>query len=206
MEDTSVLGYEIPKGTWVALSPSVAQRIQSVFPQPNGFCPHRFGPPREEDKKPFAFIAFGGGRHKCLGNAFAILQIKTILAILLQRYEFSLTDDPIEPDFQGLVIGPKAPARVRYRKLEEQVVEKRADETPEEQAAVLRPVKIVVDYDVCQGHGACEIEAPGVFKVDSVGEMTLLQEEPTADDWKKVHEAVRQCPQHALSLVELKQD
>ena len=56
----------------------------------SAFEPDRFAPPREEDKRDFAYIAFGGGRHKCLGNAFAILQIKAILALLLGQYEFEL--------------------------------------------------------------------------------------------------------------------
>ncbi|MCB9683379.1 MAG: cytochrome P450 [Alphaproteobacteria bacterium] len=116
MEDTAVLGYRIPKGTWVAVSPIVAHQLPEVFEAPASFCPHRFAPPREEDRQPFAYIAFGGGRHKCLGNAFALLQIKTILAMLLQRYRFELTDDPIVPDFRGLVIGPRGPIRVRYHR------------------------------------------------------------------------------------------
>ena len=72
-------------------------------------------PPREEDKRDFAFIAFGGGRHKCLGNAFAILQIKAILALLLGQYEFELAGDPIDSDFQGLVVGPFTQFRQRAR-------------------------------------------------------------------------------------------
>ena len=117
MHDTEVQGYKIKKGNWVVLSPTVAHGIESVFEDAGSFCPHRFGPPDEADKKPFAFIAFGGGRHKCLGNAFAILQIKTIMAILLQKFEFELTGDPIEPDLQIMVLAPKKPARVRYTRL-----------------------------------------------------------------------------------------
>ena len=51
-----------------------------------------------------------------MGNAFAILQIKTIIAVLLNRYDFELIGDPIETDFQGLVLGPKPPIRIRYRR------------------------------------------------------------------------------------------
>jgi sterol 14-demethylase len=109
-------GYTFPAGTWFVVSPSVAHRIPEVFRDPDRFDPDRFGPGREEDKAPFAFIAFGGGRHKCMGNAFAILQLKTILAILLRDYDFDLLGDPIESDFHGVVIGPKQPIRIRYRK------------------------------------------------------------------------------------------
>jgi sterol 14-demethylase len=106
----------IPAGSWVLVSPTVAHMIPEVFAEPARFEPDRYAPPREEDKRDFAFIAFGGGRHKCLGNAFAILQIKAILAMLLGQYEFELSGDEIAPDFHGLVIGPKEPCRVRYRR------------------------------------------------------------------------------------------
>jgi len=115
-EDWVYKDYFIPKGTWIVLSPTVAHRMPDVFREPDRFDPDRFAPPREEDKRDFAFIAFGGGRHKCLGNAFAILQIKAILALLLGQYEFELAGDKIDSDFQGLVVGPKEPCRVRYRR------------------------------------------------------------------------------------------
>ncbi len=109
--------YLLPKGTWLATSPWVSHRISSIFPEPDRFDPDRFGPGREEDKRQFSFIAFGGGRHKCLGNAFALLQVKTIFAILLRGFEFEILHDPIVPE-SGLVMGPKKPFRVRYRRLQ----------------------------------------------------------------------------------------
>ncbi len=114
--DFEYAGYLLPKGTWLATSPWVSHRMPSVFSNPERFDPDRFGPGREEDKKQFSFIAFGGGRHKCLGNAFALLQVKTIFAILLRGFRFELLHDPIVPE-SGLVMGPKKPFRVRYRRL-----------------------------------------------------------------------------------------
>jgi sterol 14alpha-demethylase len=107
--------FRIPAGTSLVVSPAVTHRMPSLFTDPDRFDPDRFGPDRQEDKNKFTFISFGGGRHKCLGSAFAILQIKTIFAKLLTRYELELVGDPIETDFTGVVIGPKAPVRVRYR-------------------------------------------------------------------------------------------
>jgi lanosterol synthase len=117
MRDWEYDGYVVPKGTNLIVSPTVTHRIPELFPEPDRFDPDRFGPGREEDKLPFAFQAFGGGSHKCLGNAFALLQIKTVFAILMRRFEFSLYGDPLEPDFHGIVIGPRQPCRVRYRRI-----------------------------------------------------------------------------------------
>jgi sterol 14-demethylase len=117
LRDWEYEGYVIPKGTHVLVSPSVTHRIPELFKDPDRFDPDRYGPGREEDKRPFAFQAFGGGSHKCLGNAFALLQIKTIFAILMRKFAFSSYGDPLLPDFHGVVIGPKSPCRVRYRRL-----------------------------------------------------------------------------------------
>jgi sterol 14alpha-demethylase len=109
-------GYVFEKGTWIANSPWVSHRMPGVFTNPERFDPDRFAPGREEDKKQFTFVSFGGGRHKCLGNAFALLQVKTIFAILLRGFSFELMHDPIVAE-SGLVMGPKKPFRVRYRRL-----------------------------------------------------------------------------------------
>jgi sterol 14alpha-demethylase len=109
-------GFLLPKGTWLATSPWVSHRVPGTFTQPSLFDPDRFAPGREEDKRQFSFMSFGAGRHKCLGNAFAMLQVKTILAILLRGFRFELLHDPIIPE-NGLVMGPRKPCRVRYRRL-----------------------------------------------------------------------------------------
>lgn len=114
--DFQVGGYTIPKGTWCITSPLIAHQDDTVFKQALEFEPTRYAPPRSEDKRPFSYISFGGGRHKCMGNSFGILQVKTIVAKLLAEYEFELYGDKVEPDFQGLVIGPKMPCRVRYKR------------------------------------------------------------------------------------------
>jgi len=113
-EDFVYKQWVIAKGTWILISPTVAHEIQELFRDPLKFDPDRFAPPREEDKRDFAYIPFGGGRHKCLGNAFALLQVKAILAILLGRYRFELAGDAVASDFHGLVIGPREPLRLRY--------------------------------------------------------------------------------------------
>jgi sterol 14-demethylase len=63
-------------------------------------------------------------------------------------------------------------------------------------------VKIVVDRDLCQGHGVCESEAPEVFEVSKQGTLSVLDETPPEDRRAQVEMAVEYCPTHALSIVE----
>jgi ferredoxin len=63
-------------------------------------------------------------------------------------------------------------------------------------------MKIVVDRDLCQGHGVCESETPEVFTVPKSGQVSLLDETPPEELRPKVELAVKYCPTHALKIVE----
>mmetsp|Transcript_4812 Transcript_4812/g.6637 ORF Transcript_4812/g.6637 Transcript_4812/m.6637 type:complete len:483 (-) Transcript_4812:153-1601(-) len=109
--------YTIPKGDIVITSPAVSSRMASVFKNPNNFEPDRFGPERNEQKTPFAYLGFGGGRHACLGQQFGLLQVKTIVSILLRNFDLELIDKEFpEPDYTAMVVGPKNHLMIKYTK------------------------------------------------------------------------------------------
>lgn len=62
--------------------------------------------------------------------------------------------------------------------------------------------RIVVDRDLCQGHGVCESEAPAVFSVSKDAVLTVVQESPPDAERSAVELAVTFCPTHALSIIE----
>lgn len=110
-QDFDYKGTVIPKGYRVVMSPGVAHKIAEVFPDPE-----KFDMRRPEPEHLFAWVAFGGGRHKCAGNAFAILQLKAIFATLLLDFDFSLAGaaDEYMDDHSGMTVKPKAPMTVRF--------------------------------------------------------------------------------------------
>ncbi|GMH83041.1 hypothetical protein TL16_g09464, partial [Triparma laevis f. inornata] len=109
--------YVIPKGDVVMVSPSVGMRLANVFPEPDAFDPDRYAPPREEHKTPFAYLGFGGGMHSCMGQAFAFVQVKTILSVLFRKYKMEVVPEKLpECDYEAMVVGPKGDCRVRYEK------------------------------------------------------------------------------------------
>ncbi len=203
MEDFVHAGYFIPKGTWVLTSPTVTHRIPELFADPDAFDPDRFAPPREEDKRDFAFIPFGGGRHKCMGNAFALLQIKAILAILVRRYDFELVNPNVESDFQGLVVGPKEPCRVRYRRRRQATKSAQAHGAGAAATSTAKRYRVSVDLDLCQSHAVCAGEAPEVFRVDGLGKVTLLDPTPDAALSTKVEAAAQYCPTRTIQIEEM---
>jgi sterol 14-demethylase len=113
--------YTVPKGHIVAASPTFSHRLPHIFNNADAYEPDRFLPPREEDKPiPFSYIGFGGGRHGCMGQNFAYLQIKTIWSVLLRNFDFELLDPVPEPNYTSMVIMPK-PCRVRFTRKKLQV-------------------------------------------------------------------------------------
>ncbi len=64
-------------------------------------------------------------------------------------------------------------------------------------------MRIVVDIDLCQGHGVCVNEAPEVFDLDvEANRVVVLQEAPPDDRLDEVKAAVKYCPTRALALVD----
>lgn len=61
-------------------------------------------------------------------------------------------------------------------------------------------MRIVIDWDLCQGHANCMGEAPEVFQVSDEGKLTLLQERPAESLRAQIDLAVRYCPTGAISL------
>lgn len=111
-EDFTYKDYVLPGGSNVMVSPYVAHRLPEYFDDPL-----RFDPERAESDNVFAFIPFGGGHRKCVGNAFAILQVKAIFCALLQRYCFEPVHAPesYQDIMPSLILRPSDPCLLRYR-------------------------------------------------------------------------------------------
>lgn len=117
----SVGGHDVPVGKNVGVSIAVSNRDPAIFRDPQRFDPTRFDPERAEDSHIFAYIPFGAGRHRCVGAAFAMMQVKAIFSILLRRYEFELAQPPetYREDHSKMVVQLAQPCRVRYRRRRE---------------------------------------------------------------------------------------
>jgi sterol 14-demethylase len=109
----------VPKGTIVAMSVALSNKDPDCFPDPERFDPDRFTPPREEDARhPWAYVPFGGGRHRCLGANFAMMQQKAIFSVLLRDFDWSLVAEPARyvDNYSAMVVRPRQPFRVRYQR------------------------------------------------------------------------------------------
>jgi cytochrome P450 len=87
--DIELGGYAIPKGTGVIFSIYVTQRDERFFPDPERFDPARFSPARIGSIPDGAYLPFGAGVHMCIGNTFALMEARIILAAMVQRFAIS---------------------------------------------------------------------------------------------------------------------
>jgi len=87
VDEVEFAGWRLPPRTLVIYSPWVTHRLPDVFADPERFDPERFAPPREEDRRPYALVGFGGGPRLCIGQAFALLEMKIVASLLLHDYD-----------------------------------------------------------------------------------------------------------------------
>ena len=61
-------------------------------------------------------------------------------------------------------------------------------------------MKVSVDPDLCQGHARCWQICPEVFDLDDEGHAAVVTPDVPADLAGKVHDAVRNCPERAITV------
>ena len=90
--------YRLPAGTTVMFSPYLIHRRPDVFAEPGRFDPDRWLPERAAGIPRAAFIPFGGGARKCIGDEFGLAEASVALAAIARRWRLSPVDDrPVRP-------------------------------------------------------------------------------------------------------------
>lgn len=89
-DDEDLCGYSIPRGARVMCSISGTHQM---YEEPEKYRPDRFMPDGEYDKfdeaiRPYMFVPFIQGPRNCLGQHFALLEARVVLALLVKRFHF----------------------------------------------------------------------------------------------------------------------
>ena len=105
--------YDIPAGTIVGVCTWTLHRRPSLWPNPEAFDPERFTPERVAARPRYAYVPFAAGPRTCIGNAFAMMEAKLLLASIVQRYRLELVPgQTITPD-PGVTLRPKGAVKMR---------------------------------------------------------------------------------------------
>ncbi len=98
--DFEFMGYKIPAGTPVSISPASVHMMPEYWDDPETFNPMRFTPENSKSRHKYAFVPFGGGAHMCLGLHFAYMQVKLFIHHLLTQARVEVADG-YQPEWQA---------------------------------------------------------------------------------------------------------
>ncbi|WP_079277613.1 cytochrome P450 [Streptomyces sp. CB03234] len=99
VEDFEFAGHVIPAGAKVLYSQYVTHRMPELWDAPLEFRPERWNreAPDYREPVPYSFVPFGGGYRRCIGYAFAELELKVLIAELARRADLTLATDTVPP-------------------------------------------------------------------------------------------------------------
>ncbi len=103
-EPFEIMGYQIDAGTTLFPSIYLVHQREDIYPEPKKFKPERF---LEKQFSPYEYLPFGGGHRRCLGYAFALFEMKLVLATILSEVQLELLDNRLpKPLRRGIAFSP----------------------------------------------------------------------------------------------------
>jgi cytochrome P450 len=111
IEDDVIGGFDIPKGTWVFVSPYTLHHLPDLWPDPMRWDPNRFLDGAEEGRHKHAWVPFLAGPRKCIGDHFAMMEGMLVLASLAERVTWETVGEVLPTPI--VTLRPDRPVRVR---------------------------------------------------------------------------------------------
>jgi cytochrome P450 family 110 len=113
-ERFTFLDYSFGAGTLLAPCIYLTHQRKDLYPEPDQFRPERF---LERQFAPSEYLPFGGGGRRCIGAAFALMEMKLVLVTLLTQFQFANMDKrPVQPTRRGVTMAPAGGVQVRITK------------------------------------------------------------------------------------------
>jgi len=105
-EETRLGEWTLPAGTELAYCQHALHRDPERFPDPLTFDPDRWIDAAQEPP-PGAFVPFGDGKHKCMGDRFALTEMVTALATMLRSVRLELSEGQVIRQVARLTVRPR---------------------------------------------------------------------------------------------------
>jgi cytochrome P450 len=113
VEDDRVGDYRIPAGVTVSMSQHVVHRDPRWYDDPMAFRPERWTDQFKQDLPRLAYFPFAAGPRRCIGDRFALLEARLVLATILQEYHLELVSSPALDLRPSITARPKNPVEMK---------------------------------------------------------------------------------------------
>ncbi|KAK9874352.1 hypothetical protein WA026_002702 [Henosepilachna vigintioctopunctata] len=94
--DINIEGIDVPSNTNFILNYNYLHRNPKYWKDPLKFDPDRFLPEEVAKRHPYSYLLFSGGPRSCIGSKFAEMNIKTLLSVILRKFEIKTEYKSIE--------------------------------------------------------------------------------------------------------------
>lgn len=114
-------GHTVPANAYVDYCSWASHHLPDVFDEPDAFRPERFSADAKKEIPKGAYIPFGGGSRTCIGMRFGQLEVRTIVTLIVQRYQLELPSDFALSYRQMPTISPREGLPMTVRERSDQV-------------------------------------------------------------------------------------
>jgi cytochrome P450 len=91
--DAELCGHHVPANTSILMTPYASHHNPAYWADPEAFDPDRFLPERSAGRPRYAYLPFGGGRRQCIGYYLALLELRLVVAMVVQRFRLRVVPD-----------------------------------------------------------------------------------------------------------------
>ncbi|KAL2740988.1 cytochrome P450 4C1-like isoform X1 [Vespula squamosa] len=114
-QDLQLKNYLVPAGSSCNVNIYSLHRNPEFWPNPDVFDPDRFLPENVKGRNPYSYIPFSAGLRNCIGQKFAMFEIKLIIAYILHNFYLEPVDELDDVKMiADIILRSSKPLRVKF--------------------------------------------------------------------------------------------